>query len=151
MTTKIRRAHPSEADALTRIALAAKAHWGYSAAFMASCRAELTLTPSDVERADIMVLETDGALVGFYSIGGVKPSGSLDHMWLVPDIIGQGFGRLLWHDAMRKARVDGFAQIDIDADPQAEGFYAKMGATKVGEVKSGSVEGRVLPLMRVVL
>jgi len=37
----------------------------------------------------------------------------------------------------------------IDADPNAEGFYLKMGAERVGESPSGSIPGRMLPLLQV--
>jgi hypothetical protein len=33
--------------------------------------------------------------------------------------------------------------------PNAEGFYRKMGAERVGETPSGSIPGRMLPLMQV--
>ena len=40
----VRLAEPSEAEVLTRLAMTAKASWGYSNAFMEACRAELTMT-----------------------------------------------------------------------------------------------------------
>lgn len=44
----IRDARPDEAGELTELALRSKAHWGYDEAFMASCREELTVRPSEV-------------------------------------------------------------------------------------------------------
>ena len=42
----VRAARAAEAGDLTELALRAKASWGYDAAFMAACRDELTMTPS---------------------------------------------------------------------------------------------------------
>ena len=42
----VRLARSSEADALTKLAMTAKASWRYSDAFMEACRAELTITPA---------------------------------------------------------------------------------------------------------
>jgi hypothetical protein len=43
----------------------------------------------------------------------------------------------------------GFEYLEIDAEPNAEGFYRKTGAQRIGETPSGSIPGRTLPLMRV--
>lgn len=49
---------------------------------------------------------------------------------------------------MEVARALGLSSLLIDADPNAEGFYLRMGAERVGEVPSGSISGRMLPLLR---
>jgi len=44
------------------------------------------------------------------------------------------------------------SELEISADPNAEGFYERMGATRIGEVRS-EIEGqpRVLPRMALVI
>jgi GNAT superfamily N-acetyltransferase len=145
----LRRARPDEASILTDLALAAKAFWGYDQAFIQSCRAELTFSPHDVARRLIVVADRDGVVVGFYSIDGEPPDGELGNMWVTPGEIGTGLGRVLWQDAMATAAAAGFEHLAIEAEPNAEGFYRKMGAECIGETASGSIPGRMLPLMRV--
>lgn len=145
----LRRARPDEADVLSDLALAAKAFWGYDQAFMESCRAELTFGPDDVARRHFVVAELGGLVVGFYSIDGEPPVGELGNMWVRPSEIGTGLGRILWQDAMAAAAAAGIEYLEIDADPNAEGFYRKMGAQRVGETPSGSIPGRMLPRMRI--
>jgi GNAT superfamily N-acetyltransferase len=70
-------------------------------------------------------------------------------MWISPDRIGTGLGRVLWEDALAEAAAAGFEYLDIDAEPFAEGFYLRMGAERIGETPSGSIPGRVLPQLRV--
>lgn len=145
----LRRALPSEASMLTRIAIASKAHWGYDLTFMNAVRDEITITEQHIQDSEFVAAERGGELVAFYNISGEKPNGQLTYMWVLPSAIGQGLGRLLWSDAMKRANEQGYQSLKIDADPHAEGFYRKMGAKKIGEVKSGSIEGRILPLMEV--
>lgn len=145
----LRRARPDEAGVLTELALAAKAHWGYDEAFMESVKVELTFEPGTVARRHFVVAERDGSLVGFYSLDGTPPIGSLEDLWVTPSEIGNGLGRVLWEDAMAAAAAAGYEHLDIDAEPYAEGFYARMGAERIGESPSGSIPGRMLPLMRV--
>lgn len=72
----------------------------------------------------------------------------LDFFYLDPACIGLGYGRLLWRHAVAAARRHGHRRILIPSDPHAEGFYRAKGAHRIGEVPSGSIPGRFLPLMR---
>jgi hypothetical protein len=39
--------------------------------------------------------------------------------------------------------------VRIQSEPNAEGFYVKMGARRIGSVESSVMKGRLLPLMEV--
>ncbi len=145
----LRRARPGEAGVLSGLALAAKGYWGYDGAFLESCRAELTFTPEDVARQRFVVADQDGVVVGFYGVDGTPPVGELTNMWVRPSEIGTGLGRVLWRHAMATAADAGFECLDIGAEPNAEGFYVRMGAERVGLTPSESIPGRMLPMMRV--
>ncbi|GAA4555187.1 GNAT family N-acetyltransferase [Planotetraspora kaengkrachanensis] len=145
---RIRPARAEEAGLLGDLALRSKGHWGYDHDFLEACRAELTFHPDQLRAQRIAVAESAGRVLGFYSLTGEPPDGELGNMWVEPDAIGGGVGRHLWHHALRTARSAGFTTLRIDADPFAEGFYLAMGAERVGETPSGSIPGRVLPLLR---
>jgi ribosomal protein S18 acetylase RimI-like enzyme len=145
----LRRARPDEASMLSDLALAAKGYWGYDQALLEAFRAELTFSPDEVARRRLVVAELRGLVAGFYSVDGEPPLGELGNLWVRPSEIGTGLGRLLWQDAMAAAAAAGFECLDIVAEPNAEGFYRKMGAEHVGQSPSGSIPGRMLPLMRV--
>jgi N-acetylglutamate synthase-like GNAT family acetyltransferase len=79
-----------------------------------------------------VVADLDGLVVGFYSVDGDPPVGELGNMWIRPSKIGTGLGRVLWQDSMATAAAAGFEQLTIGAEPNAEGFYRKMGAERIG-------------------
>ncbi len=145
----LRRARPDEAGVLSDLALASKRIWGYDQAFIESCRAELTFSPGEVERRLFVVADRGGLVVAFYSVDGEPPVGELGNMWVRPGEIGSGLGRVMWQDAMARAAASGFEYLEIGADPNAEGFYRKMGAERISVTPSESIPGRMLPLMRV--
>ncbi|WP_405687887.1 GNAT family N-acetyltransferase [Streptomyces sp. NBC_00057] len=145
----VRPARRSEAAALTELALASKAHWGYDEAFLASCRDELTMHPADIDRRRTAVAEEDSRVLGFTTLDGTPPEGALGMMFVAPDALGRGIGRLLFEHTMTEARRLGFVRLTIDADPNAEPFYLAMGAVRIGATLSGSIPGRVLPLLEV--
>lgn len=141
----IRPARPGEAALLSELALRSKGHWGYDAAFLESCREELTLGEAAVRRT--CVAEVGGAVVGFGTVEGAPPVGEIGMLFVDPVAIGQGVGRALLTHLVDLAAVAGFARLRIEADPYAEAFYLAQGAVRVGEIASGSVAGRVLPLL----
>jgi hypothetical protein len=51
------------------------------------------------------------------------------------------------YDEEFMARDSGFEALLIEADPQAESFYLRMGAVRIGDTVS-SATGRTLPLLR---
>jgi GNAT superfamily N-acetyltransferase len=146
---RLRSARPGEAALLSELALRSKGYWGYDQAFLDSCRAELTIRPDEVSGRCIVVAEAAGQILGFYSVDGHPPVGELGNMWVEPEWIGTGVGRRLWQHAMATARRAGFATLRIGADPGAEGFYRAMGAQRVGAKPSGSIPGRMLPLLEI--
>ncbi|WP_329580695.1 GNAT family N-acetyltransferase [Streptomyces sp. NBC_01361] len=144
MELSIRPARPEEAGFLTDLALRSKAHWGYDAEFLASCREELTLGGAELVGLRAAVAERDGNVVGFTTLEGEPPRGVLGMMFVDPSAIGQGIGRLLFDHTVKTAQGLGFRQFTLDADPNAEPFYEAMGAVPVGVVPSGSISGRTL-------
>ncbi|MET8597015.1 GNAT family N-acetyltransferase [Streptomyces althioticus] len=150
-SVRIRKARPDEAGELTELALRSKAHWGYDEAFMASCREELTVRPSEVGERRTALAERDGRVLGFTTVDGQPPEGAVGMMFVDPEALGQGIGRALFAHALGSARDAGFRRLTIDADPNAESFYRAMGAVRIGETPSGSIPGRVLPLLAVTL
>ncbi len=143
----LRAALPHEAVLLTDLVLRAKAHWGYDEAFMAACRAELTLQPVHIETGYVWVAEQGGRLAGVLEIAPGVPQACLEKMFVEPAFIGFGIGKHLWEKGEGLARDAGASELALDSDPYAEGFYLAMGAVRVGEAPSGSIPGRVLPRM----
>ncbi|MHA1599910.1 MAG: GNAT family N-acetyltransferase [Alphaproteobacteria bacterium] len=145
----IRPARAHEAEALSAVAIKSKAHWGYDAAFMENCRAEIHVSPEEIEQLTVVVAQIGPEIAGFYSL---EPNGTgggeLQKFFVQPDFIGHGVGRRLFEDMLQHANNAGFQEIFLDSDPYALGFYERMGCTVVGEAPSGSIPGRMLPRMR---
>jgi GNAT superfamily N-acetyltransferase len=146
---RIRPARPDEAAALTGLVLRSKAYWGYDEEFLARCRQELALLPEELETLRTHLAERDGgAPLGVVTIRGAPPEGILDHLYVEPSAMGLGVGRMLLRAARDIARSSGFSALLIHSDPNAEAFYLREGAVRAGSVPSGSVSGRMLPLLR---
>ena len=144
----IRPALPEEDAALSALAIRSKAAHGYGEEFMRQCTAELTVTRDLIAASDTFVAKgPDGRILGFCRLVCTPPLANLTHLFVEPDAWRTGVGQRLWQTAVSRANRQGASMIELDADPNAEGFYAAMGARRVGEVPSGSIPGRMLPHM----
>jgi GNAT superfamily N-acetyltransferase len=145
---QIVRARPEDADALTAIAHSAKRHWGYPERWIETWRDILTMRPEFVAANVAYAAIEDGHAVGFYLLTTEADGIHLDHLWILPAAMHRGLGRSLFEHAVGQTRTLGFRVIKIEADPNAEGFYRRMGATRVGtSVTEVEGEPRQLPLL----
>lgn len=146
----IRPAVDTEAATLTQIALAAKRHWGYPESWIKHWESDLTISPEFISKNHVYVAEEDGEIRGFYALCLADNSAELEHMWVTPAYIGTGVGKELFLDAMDRATAMNVNAVELTADPNAAGFYSRMGATQIGATDS-EIEGqpRQLPRMKV--
>ena len=146
----IERALPAHADTLTRLAHAAKRHWRYAEADIALWKDALTLTPEFIARHSVYGARAGRDTVAFYAVTGEGLTRVLEHFWVEPAHIGTGIGRRMFAHATQRLAAEGVTTLRIESDPNAEAFYLKMGAHRVGEVES-TPAGRTLPLLVVTL
>jgi len=148
----IRRASLDETERLSELAFRSKAYWGYSGAFMEACRDELAVTRSMVADDLVYVSETNGELSGFYSLEHLSDTEiELGHLFVDPGFMGIGIGLQLVEHACRTAVNLGFNRLCIQGDPNAERFYLRCGAVRIGERESASIPNRMLPLFEIQL
>jgi len=146
----IRPASADEAPMLTLIALDAKRHWGYPEHWIRHWESDLTISPDFIRDNYVYVSEEDGQVLGFYALCVAGNKAELEHMWVTPARIGTGVGKELFLDAMERAANMNVREVQLSADPNAAGFYARMGAQEIGETHS-EIDGqpRKLPRMKI--
>jgi GNAT superfamily N-acetyltransferase len=141
---------PEDAVTLTRIAHEAKRHWGYPEHWITHWKDELTISPDFVAANQAFVAEDNTQIVGFYALIIRQDKAELDHMWVAPAYIGSGVGKELFIHAMQNAAGSNLQEVTISSDPNAEGFYQKMGAHRVGETVSEiENQSRTLPRLTI--
>lgn len=147
---RLRAAHPSEAEALSALAMRAKAHWGYAPETLASWKDELRISAADISSKLTFAGVAGEEVVGFYSLSPGETDWELDNLWVAPEHMKRGYGRALLDHALARARQGGATAVIVDSDPNAESFYAECGAVRVGQV-AAPIAGhphRVRPQMR---
>ena len=141
----LRHARADDAEALSAIARAAKAYWGYPTEWLERWRDELTVTGAAIDRDRYMVAETGGTPVGFLALRTDDPP-EIDHLWVDPAFMGRRIGGRLLEATLAHCRSAGIARVRVVADPNAADFYRRHGARDVGDVPSTPAPRR-LPVL----
>jgi len=131
---EIRKALVHEAEALTALAFAAKAHWGYAPETLKLWVPQLGVSAADIAGKQVCVCVIGGEVAGFYALARSGDAWELDQLWVAPAFMRRGVGRALVAHALDAAFRDGADVVAVDADPNAEAFYLACGAVRCSEV-----------------
>lgn len=154
----IRRAEDRENKTLTSISFAAKRYWKYPEEYFEVWKDELTITPDYITQNEVHVAKVDGKVVGFISIVEVKndfKAGDLlirkgywlDHIFVHPSFIGNRIGSELIFFAKGLCKEKNISCLHILSEPNAKGFYDRIGAQFIEAVPS-NIKGRTVSLYK---
>jgi GNAT superfamily N-acetyltransferase len=148
----IRPLNLEEADQCTQIALSAKRYWGYPESWIQIWTPQLTFDADYFRANESWAAQMENSLAGFYTLTNQNEAGWLENLFVLPEYIGRGIGRALFIHAVALARQRRYKILRLEADPNADGFYEKMGMYKIDE-KRYQMDGqpRILPVMEIKL
>lgn len=139
-------AEAKHAELLRDTLIASKGYWGYSQEQLEQWKSNLRFEDAYIARNTVKLILKDDEVIGFFAI--VKgDTNELDHLWLLPKAIGNGYGNLVFAQILAECDRLDIPRFYITSDPDAEGFYLKKGAFKVGEVYS-EPQKRMLPKLK---
>ncbi|WP_262493586.1 GNAT family N-acetyltransferase [Flavobacterium branchiophilum] len=86
-------------------------------------------------------------IIGYYSYFSTDENIiKLDNIFILPEFIGKGFGKILMNDFLQNIKQLGITKVTLDAEPNAENFYKNFGFETIGKLES-SIKDRYLPIM----
>ncbi len=146
MDISIRPARPQEGDRLREIAIAAKAHWGYDEDWVRGWAAQGDFSQEALAARPVLVADLGGRAIGFATLIAQGDVCVLDDLWIDPDWIGRGIGTRLFEACAERARDLGAKRLEWEAEPNAVGFYQRMGGRYLRESAPTEL-GRTIPVM----
>lgn len=155
--TVISNASKEVTDKLTQIAFEAKKYWNYPEEYFINWEKELTITKEYINSNIVRCIEYNNEIIGFYSmcfventmkIGNIDIEHGfwLDHMFIKPKYHKKGLGRKSFEDIRHlynNKLIENTFRIFVD--PNAIGFYEKMGA-KFIRMSDSSIKDRRIPV-----
>jgi N-acetylglutamate synthase-like GNAT family acetyltransferase len=143
---RIRGGRPDEFERLREIAIAAKAHWGYELELVEEWALTGDFEPERLAERLVYVAEREGEAIGWAALVPRGEVGWLEDLWIEPRWIGHGVGRLLFEHVAATARELGARRLEWEAEPNARGFYERMGGAYVRDSEV-TEWGRVLEVL----
>jgi GNAT superfamily N-acetyltransferase len=143
----IRQGRVDEGARLKEIAIASKGFWGYEPERVREWADQGDFTPDALQKLALFVAEAGGRTIAWASIEPRGESAWLADLWVEPEWIGKGIGARLFRVAAEHAQRTGAAAMEWEAEPNAIGFYEKMGGRYLRD--STTEWGRVLSVMGV--
>lgn len=133
----LRDAAPGERAALEALQRRSSGIWGQYRAQLAAHPDAIELPQHFIDSGWVRVaVGADEVPVGFsVVIPGDRGAHELDGLFVEPEQMRHGIGRLLVQDACQRARVGGAERLEVTAGP-AEGFYVKLGFRVVGAAET---------------
>jgi GNAT superfamily N-acetyltransferase len=128
---RIRDGRAQEFERLREIAVAAKAHWGYDLPRVEEWAAMGDFEPASLRERLVYVAESQGEPIGWAALIPRGEVGWLEDLWIEPGWIGRGVGRLLFEHVAACARDLGAERLEWEVEPNARGFYERMGGAYV--------------------
>lgn len=148
MHIRIRTVEPDEGERLRKIAIAAKGHWGYDARRVGEWAAMGDFSPRGLRKKSFFVAAIEDKAVGWAAAIDRGEVWWLDDLWIEPEWMGKGIGSRLFRHAAEHGRRVGAVRMEWEAEPNALGFYERMGGRYLRDGEPG-VWGRVLTIMGV--
>lgn len=137
-------------EAMSTIAQKAKGFWNYPKEWLKLWEDQLTFTSTDLKNNWSCGAYIEERLVGFVTFSQKENIAEIDNLWVLPEFMNQGIGGNLMAKALLAAKNNQLEKVRIESDPNAESFYKKFGAVRVGLVDS-QPKPRKLPVLEIKL
>jgi len=137
---------PADSELLSATSKISKKFWGYSNELIQLWKTDLEISEEYILE-NIVVKVYDGeTFVGFFAIKlHENENPEIDHLWLKPENIRRNYGREIFKFITNFLSSKGFKKATLIAEPNAKGFYEKMGGIIKGKFES-KISGRFLEI-----
>ena len=146
MTPALKKATLNDIPELNKISLASKRYWKYPEEWIERWKEDLKIKPEFFEKGAVFKIGLPNKIFGFCVILKHENQYEIEHLWVLPEFIGKGYGKKLLTESIKKT-VKKDAEIIVTADPNAEAFYISRGFKTFDKLESFP-KGRYLPIMK---
>ena len=122
---KFRNANPDESGYLIEIFCDSKRHWGYEDELIELWRDDMSINEEYIRNNKVVVFSVDDVEIGYFAMR--LKERQLDDFFIRCEWIGKGYGREAFEQIKRIMKVHDIKVLKFNTDPNAAGFYERMG------------------------
>jgi GNAT superfamily N-acetyltransferase len=135
-----------DAELLSLTAKSSKKIWGYSDELMLLWKEDLEVAKDYIFENKVVKVYNLEKYVGFFAVKSLEnENAEIDHLWITPKNVKQNYGREIFQFIKSYVASIGSKKLTVIAEPNAKGFYEKMGGKIIGRFES-IINGRFLDI-----
>ena len=139
-------ASTDDAQFLTETAFQSKKIWGYSDEQIYLWKDDLEISEDYILQNKVMKVFDNNIFIGFFALKFERSQPpEIDHLWLQPQFLRKSYGTIIFKYITEYLSEQGFSKITLVAEPNAKGFYEKLGGKIIGKFES-KISGRFLEI-----
>lgn len=132
---------------MSDLAFESKSYWKYDEEYLVAAREHIKISAIEIESDHVYLYEDDHGILGFYQFKSKQVEPELIWFFIHPSSIGKGIGKILWTHLLSVTKELEIKEFLIKSDQNAEAFYIKQGARRIG-LKPSTVNADIqLPLL----
>lgn len=145
---KFRKAKIIDSVSLTKLAIQSEAYWDYDDIFIEKFAELYNVSEEYIASNPVYILYNENDMIGFYGMLLSEEETALEYLYVAPEFIGNGYGKILWNHMINICLEKGIKEFHLVTSPQAKDFYIKLGARYIGEVESLVIKNRMIPKLQ---
>jgi GNAT superfamily N-acetyltransferase len=143
----IRLARQSEIEKLESLMRRSLSVWDYSEEALNTLMDNLRITNKMLGKSIVYVVELKNEIKGFWCVEPIEELAEA-RFYIEPTSIKTGIGTLLWQKMLEDLHDRELNYFTFVSDANAQGFYEKKGAIKIGTQPSVLIGDKDVPIMR---
>lgn len=137
----IRQTQSNEIPVINQLIAASKSYWPYPESYLQAALPLLRIDENWLKTNLAFTLLDNDNVIGFLGLETEKDHWHLEHLWITPNTIKQGYGRQAITFLKQLAKDHSINTVSLFPDPPAEGFYERQGARFSGRNVPSRIPG----------
>jgi len=138
---ELRFATDHDIGTINELIKSSKSYWHYSPEYLSKSFAILQIDSKYLRENHCRTISVSDEISCFFAIKGFKNTWELEHLWVLPNVMRQGLGRLAFQESIGIVSRFGAKNLRILPDPGAKTFYQRMGAIYSGKTFQSRIPG----------
>jgi len=147
----LRKADINDVDCLSELVYNSENSLNFDENYMSIFKDKYNVNKQFIENSYSFCMVQDEEILGFLGLQENKATFELEFFYIKSDYIGKGYGKIMFRLLIEECKALNIKEFNLVTSPESMNFYAKLGAVKIGEVKSLIDCNRIIPKLKFVV
>jgi len=147
----LRKADINDVDYLSELVYNSENSLNFDENYMCIFKDKYNVNKEFIENSYSFCMVQDEEILGFLGLQENEATFELEFFYIKTDYIGKGYGKIMFQLLIEECKALNIKELNLVTSPESMNFYTKLGAVKIGEVKSLIDCNRIIPKLKFVV